>query len=215
MKSKIHLALASILIAYLNISCLGERKNVALDQMGDTTFVNQNFKGNLIDFKEDRSACQNITVAHIAKLYGVTQDLIIIDDPLTNPNRRITNTPVCSFFIKTGSNDFEWLRGSIALEPEIGENEVMGDIAQATGSGENWQEAWALKKSMYKTVQWVQNTGMAALWNTKELSLSIKFEGYTLKVFPPKNKLNKTETALKRDYKKIALAIAKAGGYLN
>ena len=92
---------------------------------------------------------------------------------------------------------------------------MMGEIAEAAGSGENWEEAWALQKSMSKSSEWVKSIGLAALWNDSKTELKIKFEGYTLMVYPPKNIGNKEEEAKNRDYKNIALAMAKAAGYIN
>lgn len=196
-------------------ACVGDRKPVDLQEMNDTSFVNKKFKGNLIDYSAGMSACDKLTAAEIAQLYGVSADAVIIDDPITNPHRQATGTPLCSFYIKSGEEDFKWLRGSISVEREIGENEVMGDVAKATGAGTDWEEAWALNKSIYKSAEWVPNTGKAAIWNSKQRKLEIKLDGYTLLVHPLGNKLNEEEEAANRDYKKMALGMAKAAGYIN
>ncbi|WP_435578134.1 hypothetical protein [Gilvibacter sp.] len=196
-------------------SCMGDRKTIVGEDLSDTSFVNNDFKTNSINYTEGMSACSELSADEIAQIYQVSVSAVIIDDPLTNPQRRATSTPLCSFYIKSGDNDFQWLRGSIVVEREIGKDEFMGDVAEATGSGTDWVEAWKLKQSMYESTEWVPNLGMAALWHGQQNTLEIKFEGYTLKVHPLINKSNPQEMALSRDYKAAAIAMAKSAGFLN
>ncbi len=119
------------------------------------------------------------------------------------------------FFIKKGASDFQWLRGAIMIQREIGIEETMGDVAEAAGTGKNWEEAWRLKKAMSKSAEWLPNMGKAALWNPKKVVLEIKFEGYNLTIKPLKNILNEEEKTLNRDYKAIAVGMAKASGFIN
>ena len=91
----------------------------------------------------------------------------------------------------------------------------MGDVAEAVGAGKNWEEAWSLKKSISKSAEWIPNMGKAALWNARKKTLEIKFDGYNLLINPPKNILNKEETAKNRDYKEIAIEMAKSCGFIN
>ncbi|MEM1003113.1 MAG: hypothetical protein AAGH46_10740 [Bacteroidota bacterium] len=213
MKSITINALCLVLAVSLS-SCQGDKKAVNISEMGDTSFVNSNFKGNLINYSEGMSACDQIGEADLAEIYGVSADLIVIDDPLTNPDRQVTSTPICSFYIKSDESDFLWLRGSMAVTREIGKDEFMGEVHEATGGGKNWEEAWALKKSMSQSAEWIPNTGLAALWNESNTQLEIKFKGYTLEVYPLKNISNKEEVAKNRDYKSVALEMAKAAGYI-
>ena len=210
----IKITLTAGLILILMTSCLGDKKAVNISEMDDTNFVNQDFKGNLIDYTKGMSACSNISAGDIANLYSVSADKVHIEDPTTSDRYRKDMEPVCSFYIEDGENDFMWLRGSIALNREIDKDEMMGEIAEATGGGENWEEAWALKKSMSKSSEWIDDIGMAALWNERLAELKIKFDGYTLNVYPIKNKLNKAEVAKNRDYKKAAIEMAKAAGFI-
>ena len=202
-------------LAILFISCLGDKKAVDISEMGDTSFVNKNFKNNRINYTEGMSACDKLSTQDIAGIYGVSPDEILLDDPLKNQHRRATSTPVCSFYVKSGDSDFLWLRGSISVSREIGKDEFMGEVHEATGGGENWEEAWAMQKSISKSSEWVENLGMAAVWNANNKELKIKFKDYTLNVYPPNNRSNQDEVAKNRDYKKAAIDIAKAAGYIN
>lgn len=196
-------------------SCLGDKKAVNIAEIDDTTFVNQNFKGNLINYSKDMSACENMSVSDIASIYKVSKDMVIFDD-ISKSDRRAPNTaPSCMFYIKTGDNDFEWLRGSISIQREIGKDEMAYDVAKAVGNGVEWEEAWALNKSISKSSEWINDIGLATLWNESKKELKIKFKDYVLNVYPIKNRLNKVEVAKNRDYKKAAIAMAKAAGYIN
>ena len=207
--------LSLITILGLLTSCFGDKKMVDVEEMGDTSFVNKNFKGNRINYSEDKSACEQMSLSTLANLYDVSEEMIHLMDNKKSDRFRKNIEPQCGFYIETSENDYEWLRGSISLFREIGKDEMMGEIAEATGGGEKWEEAWALQKSMSKSSEWIDNIGMAALWNESKTELKIKFEGYTLTVYPPKNIGNKEEVAKNRDYKNIALAMAKAAGYTN
>lgn len=203
-----------IISLFLN-ACFGDKKLADVSELGDTSFVNKNFKGNKINYTADMSACQNISTSEIASLYGVAESLVVMDDISKNERRKPNTQPSCMFYLKIGDNDFEWLRGSISIIREIGKDEFMGEIAEAAGTGKNWEEAWAMKKSISKSSEWIKNMGKAALWNERKCNLHIKLEGYTLIIHPLKNILNKSEVAKKRDYKKVAIAMAKASGFVN
>ena len=209
-----HFFIALVTSLFLS-SCLGDKKMVDIEEMGNTSFVNRNFKGNLIDYNNDKSACEQMPLSILANLYNVSEDKIRLIDNKKSDRFRKEIEPQCGFYIETSENDYEWLRGSMSLYREIGKDEIMGEIAEASGSGEKWQEAWALQKSISKSAEWINDIGMAALWNESKHELKIKFDGYTLSVYPPKNNSNKKEVAKNRDYKKVALAMAKAAGYIN
>lgn len=213
MKTKLIISLYSI--AFLFMACAQDKKQVDVSEMGDTSFVNNNFESNLIDYRDGMSACDQLNTADIAKLYGVSASQIVLDDPLTNPNRQATSTPICSFYVESGASDFLWLKGSISVNREIGKDEHMGEVHEATGGGENWEEAWALQKSMSKSSEWVDGLGLAALWKASANELKIRFKGYTLNIYPPTNRANQEEAAQNRDYKDVAIKIAKAAGYVN
>jgi len=211
---KIKNRLGLCLMALVLSSCLGDKKVMNTAEMGDTSFVNSDFKENLINYSADMSACASISASEIASIYDVSEDLVIISD-ITKTDQRQPNTPPsCMFYIKTGDNDFEWLRGSISIQREIRKNETAYDVAKALGNGEEWEEAWALNKSISKSSEWMDGMGMAAVWNSKKVELKIKFKGYTLNIYPIKNRLNKVEVAKNRNYKQVAIAMAKASKFI-
>lgn len=196
-------------------SCLGDKKVTNISEIGETSFVNKNFNGNLINYTKGISACDKISESTIAKLYNVSADKVHIEDPTKSDRYKKDMEPACMFFLEDGDNDFMWLRGSIEVKREIIKEEFMGEIAEAAGTGEKWEEAWSIKKTMSKSAEWIPNLGKAALWNPKKVILEVKFDGYTLVVKPLKNILNTAEKSKNRDYKNIALSMAKAGGYIN
>lgn len=211
---KIKNLLGLCLTALVLSSCLGDKKVMNTDEVGDISFVNKNFKDNLINYSKDMSACENMSPSSIASLYNVSENIVLFED-VSKSDRRVPNSPpICSFFIKDGENDFQWLRGSISIQREIGKDETAYDVAKAVGHGVEWKEAWALNKSISKSSVWLKGIGLAAVWNDKNKELKIKFKGYILYVNPLKNGLNKEEIAKNRDYKKVAIAMAKAAGYI-
>lgn len=212
MNSK-HLVCLSLMAA-LFTSCLGDKKVANVSEMSDSSFVNKNFKGNIINYSKDMSACENMSASDIASIYNVSEDVVIFND-ISKSDRRVPNSPpVCNFYIKDGENDFLWLRGSISAIPDDGKNTDGTITTNTTGYDKDWAEVWAIQKSMSKSSEWLDTSGLAALWNASKNELNIKFEGYTLFVTPIKNKLNKVEVAKNRDYKKAAIAMAKAAGFI-
>ena len=196
-------------------ACIGDRKAVNVSEINDTGFVNQNFKGNLIHYFKEMSACENMSASDIASMYQVSQDMVVFEDISKSDRRAPNSAPICTFFIKDGESDFQWLRGSMNIQREIGQDETAYDVAKAAGNGVEWQEAWALNKSISKSSEWIKDMGLAAVWNERKTELKIKFEGYTLSIYPLKNRMNTREVAKNRNYKEVAIAIAKAAGYIN
>lgn len=207
-----------LLILLVTISftgCIGDKKAINVSELNDTSFVNENFKGNLINYSKEMSACENMSASDIASMYQVSENVVVFED-ISKSDRRAPNTPpICNFFIKDGENDFQWLRGSMNIQREINKNETAYDVAKAAGNGVEWEEAWALNKSMSKSSEWIQDMGLAAVWNERKTELKIKFEGYTLSIYPLKNRMNTGEVAKNRNYKEVAIALAKAAGYIN
>lgn len=214
MKNKSILTIA--LLPLILMSCLGDKKSVDLDEASDTSsFINTDFKDNKINYQKGMSACDNLTAQDIASIYEVSVDKIKIDDPKKVPYLEETDTPVCQYYVKSGDSDFMWLRGSISVQREKTKDEYPDYAADQSEHSENWQDIWALQKSISESSEWVEDLGIAAVWKASKNELKIKFEGYTLIVYPPFNRLNETEKAENRDYKKAAIAIAEAAGYTN
>jgi len=203
-----------LLIVFLFTACFGDRQSIIGQDLSDTSFVNKNFKGNKIDYKKGMSACEQLSAATIAELYSTTNDKVILTDPSKSDRYAPTPDPACHFHILLSEVKGDHLTGSISIFREVAKKEQMGDIAEAAGIGKNWEEAWALKKAMYKSAEWLPNMGKAALWRAKKRTLNIKLEGYTLSIVAPGATFNKKEQAKKRDYKKIAISIAKQSGFL-
>lgn len=202
------------LIIILFSACFGDKKSAIGQNFGNINFVNKNFTNNKINYTKGMSACTQLSITALAKLYNVAETSVIIEDP-TKSDRYKNPISGCMLFIKSGNSDYEWLRGSIEVKREIKEGEQMYDIAKASGYATDWVEAWSLKKTISKSSEWVPKIGKAALWNSKKNILEIKFTGYTLVVKPLKNILNKGEKSKNRDYKNIAISIAKNAGFIN
>lgn len=214
MKNHITLMCAGILAMSLLSSCIGDRKSIIGADLGDTSFVNTSFKANEIDYTEGMSACDQLSTATLAELYGVSEDMVIISDPTKMANSRFVGGPSCMIHVKLSETKGDHLTGTISLAREVGKDEYMGEIAEATGGGENWEEAWALKKAMRESTEWMENMGQAALWTGKKRMLEIKFDGYTLNVIAPGAAFNQEENSRNRDYQKIAVAMAKSSGFI-
>jgi hypothetical protein len=207
--------LSIVMVSLLITACVGDKKSIDIEEANDTTsFVNKDFKGNLIDYYENMSACDRMSKADLAKLYDVTAEEIIWMDSASN-ERMTSNSPTCNFRVMLGENEFNYLIGGITVNREIKKDEMMGEIAEAAGGGENWKEAWALQKSISKSAEWIKGVGQAAMWKPNKRELIIKFDGYSVYVMAPGAAFNQEEKARNRDYKTIALEMAKKAGFIN
>ena len=179
------------------------------------SLLNEDFTGNLVEFGRDMNACVKFTPEMLAALYNApVKDAMAVDFRKQLPDRFDKSAQaICNLRIQTGENKFDYLSGSIHFTPEVAADEMMGELAQAAGQGENWIESWELQL-MIADVEPLKNMGMAALWSDKKAELRIKFDGYTVYINPPKARLNAAENALNRDYKAIAIAIAEQSGLL-
>lgn len=212
---KISNLISLFIIGLMLTACLGDKKSINIEEANDTTsFVNKDFKGNLIDYDDNMSACSKMTKADLASLYDVSADDIYWMDSATN-DRMNSRVPTCNFRVMIGEDEFNYLIGGITVNREIKKDEMMGEIAEATGGGENWEEGWALQKSISKSAEWIKDVGLAAMWKPKKRELHIKFEGYSVYIMAPGAAFNQEEKARNRDYKKIALEMAKKAGYIN
>ena len=200
--------------AILFSNCLGDRQSIIGQDFDDTSFVNKSFKGNRVDYKEGMSACDLLKTSTLGQLYKRSAEDVIITDP-TKSNRFVNPAPSCTIHVKLSEQRGDHLTGYISVYREVAPDEFMGDVAEATGNGNEWEESWAMKKAMYKTTEWLPNMGKAALWSAKKRRLEIKFDGYTLDVVAPGAAFHTEEQTRNRDYKSIAIAMAKEAGFID
>lgn len=188
----------SILFFFACGNPVGDQKSAigSVDEIGNTSFVNKNFKGNLINFSTDMNPCQNLGKEIFAKLYNVpSEEVYVIEGSKTNQT--------CSFKILLGGNDFNSLTGGISAKADNNQNEIG-----------TWEERWSIQKATSKSSEYLPNMGKAAIWKGSSRSLRIKFEGYTLEVIAPGASFNEEEKKRNRDYKAIAIEMAKIAGFI-
>jgi len=188
------------LIAVLMSSCKGDKKSIISEDLSDDSFVNSNFKENLINYNEDMSACTNLSKSVLSTSYEVTDEDIMIRDS-TVDERLQSFYPTCKFTVMLGEGK-GYLVGEITVIPE-------------TQKDENWEETWDLKKSASRSVEWIKDVGLAALWKPNTRTLLIKFEGYMLKVVAPGLNYDPNKKERNNKYKNTALTIAKSAGYID
>jgi len=197
--------------AFVLFACSnGDKKSIIGAEFGDTSFVNEKFAGNKKAYKDVANPCDLLDKNQIASLYGVTTDEVMFDDP----SRYVGNNKSCRFIIKMSDEKFDHLTGYIALQEEVKTEDDPGGIAEATGGGENWVEAWELRKMMSKSSEYINGMGKAAIWFGKKRNLLIKMDGYAIDILAPGSAFNEKEKTKNRDYKKIALEMAQSTGLL-
>ena len=183
-----------MLISLIIIGCFGDKNTLVGQDLGNTDFVNTNFTKNKVAFSEiPKNLCTYVNEADIRELYPDATK-ILFDDGQTFASKS------CRFLVYINEDTeakFGFLTGIItAVEDKVAE-------------GENWIETWELKKKMSKSSSFVPNLGMAAIWKEANRELSIKMDGYIVTILTPGSPFNKEELEKNRDYKKIALEIAK------
>ncbi|PTX63487.1 hypothetical protein C8N46_10187 [Kordia periserrulae] len=182
------------LFPFFLTSCFGDKNTVVGQELGDSSFVNTNFSGNKKDFAAlPKNMCEFISESNVKNLYPDATK-VLFDDGKT------FMTKSCRFLVYMGDDEYNYLNGTIiAVEEKLAE-------------GEDWKETWELKKKMSKSSSFVSDLGQAAIWIDKKRELSVKLEGYMITITVPGSPFNEQEIAKKRDYKKIAVEIAKNTG---
>lgn len=181
------------LIAVLFSSCFGDKKSAIGTDFGDNSFVNKNFKGNKITYSEiAMDPCSYVSKSELAKLYGTSEDKII----LIGANRM---PKTCTIRVQLSEQEFDYITGSVHYFKD----------PNTLSDGTSWKESWQLQKGISKSAIWVPNMGKAAMYKSSKRELFVKFDDYTLSITAPGSSFNKTEQSQNRDYKKIALTMAK------
>lgn len=188
----------SILLFFTCDNPIGDKKSAisSVNEIGNTSFVNKNFSSNEIDFTPDLNPCQMLGKDALAKLYNVgSEEIQVIEGNVNNQ--------ICTYRVLLGGSEFNFLTGSLVIRKDKPNND-MG----------TWEERWSVQKATSKSSEYLSNMGKAALWKGSNRTLSIKFEGYTLEVNAPGSAINEDEKKKNRDYKSIAIGMAKAAGFL-
>ena len=179
------------LIVCLFSACFGDKKSAIGTDFNNTSFINKNFKGNNIEFAKITTPCNYVSKEELAKLYNVSLDKVT----LIGGNQ---SSKGCSIRVKITEDKFGYISGGIHFYEELDKTE----------HGGNWIDTWQIQKGTSKSSEWVSNLGKAAFYKASKRELRIKFDNYTLSVTAPGSAFNETEKNKKRDYKKIALAMA-------
>ncbi len=180
------------LTSFLFTACFGDKNTVIGQEFGDTSFINKEFTKNKIEFSAlPKNMCSFISKDKLNELYpGASK--ILFDDGKT------FQTKNCRFLVYMDDGKYDYLSGAIfALEDQLAE-------------GEDWKQTWELKKKTSKSSEFISGFGKTAIWNAKKRELFIKMEGYMITISVPGSSFKEEEVAKNRDYKNIALQIAKS-----
>jgi hypothetical protein len=131
------------LTTVLFIACSnGDKASIVGADFGDASFINDNFAGNKINYEKIGNPCELLNSIQIAKLYGASSEKVMIDR-----SNELGGQKSCRFLVSLSDQEFDHLTGFIAIAPEISADNDPGGIAEATGGGTEWIEAWELKKN--------------------------------------------------------------------
>ncbi|MFK8162612.1 MAG: hypothetical protein AB8H12_09130 [Lewinella sp.] len=155
------------------------------------SFENKYFTGNKISLAEFTQPCQYISKAIVASMMSIPVEKV---DYRPVP---VEKKCVYTIIFNDDADQPDYTTGSLALVREV------------TGVEEEWKDNWSVKKGISKSAEWVPNLGKAAIWNPSKRILEVKFEGYTLQVFPPKGPGKDTKNS-----KKWALEMVKLAGFV-
>ncbi len=185
------LIITGIILMFLS-SCIGDKKTVVGQELGDTNFVNTNFSGNKINFSDlPKNLCTYLSEGEIKNQYP-SASKVLFDDGKTY------QTKSCRFLAYFGEGEYNYLNGTLFATEDV------------LAEGEDWKETWELQKKMSKTAEYVSGIGQAAIWFGKKRELRIKLDGYTFSITVPGSSTKEEEVAKNRDYKNIAISLAKS-----
>lgn len=183
--------LFSLMILLLS-SCFGDKKSAIGTNFNDSSFVNKNFKGNLLSFAEISSPCNYTSKEALAKLYSTTEAKVT----LIGGNE---TSKACTIRIQLSDQEFDYITGAIHFYKEVNKR----------SDGTTWQDDWQLQKGISKSAKWIPNMGKAAMYKEPKRELLVKFDEYSMSIIAPGSAFNKVEKEFNRDYEKIAIAMAK------
>ncbi|BAO75178.1 hypothetical protein [Winogradskyella sp. PG-2] len=183
------IGLALVLVILLN-SCNGDQKTVVGQDYGDTSFVNDSFKGNKKNFSElPEDLCEFLDEAAILKGYdNATSVKFDAGSSFINKN--------CQFNVIFFDDLSQYIRGSIF-------------ITENKSEGDGWKESWEMRKKRFKSAEYVPNLGMATIWIGKQKKLEIKMKGYDVMITVPPKMKAKNKIDNEADVKNVAISIAK------
>jgi hypothetical protein len=173
-------------------NCFGDKKIAIGTDFNDTSFVNKGFKTKKI-FKDLAAPCSYLSKAILAKLYNTKEENIF----LIEGNNTISKG--CAIRIKLSDSEFDYITGVINFYEE----------PNKTQDGSTWVETWQIQKNVSKSAEWIPNLGKAAFFKGKKRELRVKFDNYVFTIVAPGGAFNQVEKAKNRDYKKIAIELAK------
>ena len=180
------------LMILLLSSCFGDKKSAIGTSFNETSFINKSFSGNTMEFSAIASPCSYISKDALAKLYNTSEDKVV----LIGGNEQSKG---CTIRIQMSDQEFDYITGMLHFYEE----------ANQRSDGSTWVEDWQLQKGMSRSAEWIANMGKAAMYKSAKRELNIKFDNYVMSIIAPGSAFNKKEKALNRDYKKIAITMAK------
>jgi len=177
----------------LLVSFLGDQKTVIGQEYGDTDFVNDDFTANKKSFGElPKNLCEFFNEDVIIKEYDNATSVKF------NPGKSFMNKN-CQFSVTYFNDESQLIRGSVFVIKENDEDD-------------RWKESWEMRKKRFKSAEYVDNLGMAAIWNGKKRKLEIKMKGYVVTITVPPKMLSKNKLDDNSDVKNVAVAMAKSSG---
>jgi len=189
---KLKLIAISIFISLAITGCFGDKKTVVGQEFGDYSFINEKFAGNKIAFSElPKNLCSFINENKLRELYP-SASKILFDDGKTFQSKS------CRFLIYMGEQEYDYLGGTIFAQEDV------------LAEGEDWRETWELKKKASKSAEYILGLGKTAIWIERKRELIVKMDNYSITITVPGSAFKEEEVAKKRNYKNIALEIAKS-----
>ncbi|MGC1472126.1 MAG: hypothetical protein WA775_06010 [Psychroserpens sp.] len=181
----------ALVAALMLLSCMGDQKTVVGQEYGDTDFVNEDFTANKMNFEDlPKDLCEFLNEQDILKGYDNATS-VTFDGKNSFMNKN------CQFAVIYFNDKSQFIKGSIF-------------ITETTVESENWIETWEFKKKRFNSAEYVDNLGMAAIWNGKQRKLEIKMKGYIVAITVPPKMIAKSEVDNESSVKDAAVAIAES-----